>query len=137
VRVAYSRESLTQGRMGITVASFMQEGDGLQGRGLTIIDPPKDGDCLYPTFVQPDVVTTATLYWIESSGTQLRARFRLPRRRDLDLPVRPVGGFVGSDPILRRRRLYAEHFFHDSSLQFVPCWPQRNPSKGRIEVQYG
>ena len=75
VRVAYSRESLTQGRMGITVASSMQEGDGLQGRGLTIIAPPKDGDCLYPTFVQPDVVTTATLYWIESSGTQLRARF--------------------------------------------------------------
>ena len=61
--------------MGITVASFMQEGDGLQGRGLTIIDPPKDGDCLYPTFVDPDVATTATLYWIESSGTQLRARF--------------------------------------------------------------
>ena len=136
VRVAYSRGSLTQGRMGITVASFMQEGDGLQGRGLTIIDPPKDGDCLYPTFVQPDVVTTATLYWIESSGTQLRVDFVFHGVEIWTYPSdlsavswEATGSFDAGD--------YRGTFPTTAVFSLFRVGRSEILQKGRIEVQYG
>lgn len=143
VRVAYSCESLTHpGRMGIAVTCFMQTAGGLQRHDLTIIDPSADGDCLYPTFVQTDfpgdsLSDTAVLYWIESAGTQLRARFSV--FVGVETWTYPSDLSTGSWTVASARDVgdyMRGAFFRDGGLEFVPCWPQRNPSTGRIEVHY-
>lgn len=110
---------------------------------------PQDpkGHVLYPTFIETDRVELpqdnpsddAMLYWVETSGDQIRTRYSLfhgelgwTTPQDLSTTTWKVQGDFDIGDYMRGA------FFYDGQLNFLAQWPQRSDSKGNAlnQIRY-